>query len=90
MLKGAAVGSKGIANPSGCMTEEIFLESLKHIVKYVQLTTDKKVLIIMNNHTTHVNLQVVDFARNNHIIILTLPPHFSHKLQPLDVAVWSF
>ncbi|KAJ8960158.1 hypothetical protein NQ318_003879 [Aromia moschata] len=43
----------------------------------------------MDNHATHVNLQVVDFARKNHIIILTLPPHCSHRMQPLDVAVYG-
>lgn len=89
MLKGAPVGAKGMANPSGWMTEEIFVESLKHFVNHVQPTADKKALIIMDNHATHVNLQVVDFARKNHIIILTLPPHCSHRMQPLDVAVYG-
>ncbi|KAJ8939475.1 hypothetical protein NQ318_022529 [Aromia moschata] len=89
MLKGAPIGTKGMANPSGWMTEEIFVESLKHFVNHVQPTVDKKALIIMDNHATHVNLQVVDFARKNHIIILTLPPHCSHRMQPLDVAVYG-
>ncbi|KAK9736294.1 DDE superfamily endonuclease [Popillia japonica] len=75
MLKGAPVGSKGMANPSGWMTEEIFLESLKHFINHVQPTADNKALIIMDNHTTHVNFPVVDFARQNNIVILTLPPH---------------
>lgn len=89
MLKRAPVGSKGMANPSGWMTEEIFVESLKHFVSHVQPTIDKKALIVMDNHATHVNLQVVEYARKNHIIILTLPPHCSHRMQPLDVAVYG-
>lgn len=89
MLKGAPVGAKGMANPSGWMTEEIFVESLNHFLNHVQPTADKKALIIMDNHATHVNLQVVDFARENNIIILTLPPHCSHRMQPLDVAVYG-
>ncbi|XP_044757612.1 MFS-type transporter clz9-like [Coccinella septempunctata] len=89
MLKGAPVGAKGMPNPSGWMTEEIFVESLKHFSNRVQPTADKKALIIMDNHATHVNLQVVVFARKIHIIILTLPPHCSHRMQPLDVAVYG-
>ncbi|XP_030750899.1 uncharacterized protein LOC115878503 [Sitophilus oryzae] len=59
MLKGATVGSKGMVNPSGWMTEEIFVESLKHFISHVQPTIDKKALIIMDNHASHVNLQVL-------------------------------
>ncbi|CAD6233971.1 GSCOCG00012344001-RA-CDS, partial [Cotesia congregata] len=33
------------------------------------------------------NIQVIDYARKNHVIILCLPPHTTHRLQPLDVAV---
>ncbi|KAJ8937926.1 hypothetical protein NQ318_005533 [Aromia moschata] len=54
MLKGAPIGTKGMANPSGWMTEEIFVESLKHFVNHVQPTVDKKALIIMDIHATHV------------------------------------
>ncbi|KAJ8953521.1 hypothetical protein NQ318_023645 [Aromia moschata] len=42
MLKGAPIGTKGMANPSGWMTEEIFVESLKHFLNHVQPTVDKK------------------------------------------------
>lgn len=43
----------------------------------------------MDNHSSHVNLRVVEFARQNSIIIVTFPPHCSHKLQPLDVTVYG-
>ncbi|KAF2889904.1 hypothetical protein ILUMI_16269 [Ignelater luminosus] len=32
--------------------------------------------------------RALNFAKENGIILLTLPPHCSHKLQPLDVAVF--
>lgn len=31
----------------------------------------------------------LDICKNNGIILLTLPPHTSHKLQPLDVSVYG-
>lgn len=89
MLKDAPTGSKGFTNPSGWITEDIFVESLKHFVNHVKPTSEDKALIIMDNHITHVNIQVIDFARENNIIILTLPPHCSHRMQPLDVAVYG-
>lgn len=50
-----------------------FVEYLKHFVSHVYPTTDNKAFIIMDNQSTHVNIQVVDFARKNHLIILTQP-----------------
>ena len=45
---------------------------------------NKNVLLIMDNHDTHVKLEVVDLARGSGNVILTLPPYCRHKLQPLD------
>jgi len=42
----------------------------------------------MDNHSSHVNLSVIQFARENFIIIVTFPPHCSYKL-PLDVTVYG-
>lgn len=38
----------------------------------------------MDNHCSHVSLQVVNAARENGAVIVALPPHTSHQLQPLD------
>ena len=38
---------------------------------------------------SHTNLDVVDMARNNNVIVFCLPPHTTHALQPLDVAVFK-
>lgn len=43
----------------------------------------------MENHESHINLGAVEYARANGIVILTFPPHCSHRLQPLDVSVYS-
>jgi len=66
-----------------------FLKALEHFVKHVKLSKENPVLILMDNHSSHVNLRVVQFTRENSIIIVTFPPHCSHKLQPLDVAVYG-
>jgi hypothetical protein len=51
----------------------------------VKTTEDKKVLLLMDNHESHVLIA----ARENGIILLTFPPHTSHKLQPLERCVFG-
>ncbi|XP_018357454.1 PREDICTED: uncharacterized protein LOC108757511 [Trachymyrmex cornetzi] len=89
MLVNGPVGALGLANSSGWMNEECFVSALQHFMKYVNPTEENPMLILMDNHCTHVNVSVIEFARKNHIIILTFPPHCSHRLQPLDVAVFA-
>ena len=39
----------------------------------------------MDGHKTHTkNLDLINFARDSGLILLSLPPHTGHKLQPLD------
>ncbi|XP_077289560.1 uncharacterized protein LOC143913562 isoform X1 [Arctopsyche grandis] len=89
MLTGAPAGSLAMAHPSGRMTEEHFIQSLGHFVKHTKPTAESPILILMKNHNTHVNINVVTFASQNNLIILTLPPHCSRRMQPLDVAVYG-
>ena len=37
----------------------------------------------------HITINVILFARKNHLIILTFPPHCSHRLQPLDITAFG-
>ena len=83
-IKEAPNGSTGAARSGGWINEEIFLQYLDHIIKFTRCSKEHKILIIMDNHETHISLSAVDKARENGIVFLTIPPHTSHKLQPLD------
>lgn len=82
-------GPMGLAYPSGWMTCDNFLKVLEHFVKHVKCNSHDRVLLIMDNHESHVSLKAVEFCRDNGIVILTLPPHTSNKLQPLDRTVFG-
>ena len=69
---------------SGWMTSDMFLTFIQHFVKHVKPSKERPVLLLLDNHGTHINIDVVDIARENDIVILTFPPHCSHKLQPLE------
>lgn len=90
IMKGAPPGSIGRAHPSGWIQGYLFTEWLTHFIKHVKPTEESPVLLILDGHNTHTkNINVVDLARSNHITIVSLPPHTSHKMQPLDKSFVS-
>ena len=46
----------------------------------------KPVLLLFDGHNSHISYPTVKMAMENNITILCLPPHMSHRLQPLDVG----
>jgi hypothetical protein len=46
-------------------------------------------LLIVDGHSSHLNLKFIDYCDKNRIILAVLPPHSTHRLQPLDVGVFS-
>ena len=46
-------------------------------------------LLLVDGHYSHVNLSFFDYADKYSIIVLVLPPHSTHRLQPLDVGLFS-
>ena len=62
----------------------------KIFVVYVQTNCGgHKVLLTYDGHNSHLTYNTVKLAIDNNIIILCLPPHTSHALQPLDVGVFK-
>lgn len=43
----------------------------------------------MDNHDSHISLSAINLAREAGIVLLTIPPHTSHKTQPLDRTVFG-
>ena len=89
MIKNAPVGTVGAAHSSGWMTSETFGLWLQHFIKHSRCCKENQVLLLMNNHDSHVSIAVIDKAKENGIVLLTFPPHCSHKLQPLDRSVFG-
>jgi len=89
MLHGAPLRSDGAATVSGWMNSAIFVLVMKHFIKFSKSSVQNKTLLIMDNHFTHVSIDVIDLAKDNGVILFTIPPHCSHKLQPLDKTVFG-
>ena len=46
-------------------------------------------LLIIDRHSSHVNLEFLDTCDRLHILVLVLSPHSTHKLQPLGVGLFG-
>ena len=71
------------------MTTENFTAFMRHFIKCTKCSNGHPVLPILDNHDTHIAIEIIDLAKNNGVVMLTLPPHCSHKLQPLDRSVYG-
>ena len=88
-MRNTTYGSKGILQPNGWMNGERFVETLQHIHEKTCSSVENKILLIMDNAECHMNIHVVEYAIRHGIVIVTLPPHTTAKLQPLDVSVFG-
>ncbi|XP_026319551.1 uncharacterized protein LOC113230034 [Hyposmocoma kahamanoa] len=87
LLDGAPPGTIAMCHPSGWIQSYIFVHWLDHFIANVKPTKDYPVLLLLDGHSTHTkNLPLIDKARNNGVIIVSFPPHCTHRLQPLDVS----
>jgi len=85
------VGAVARANKSGWITEDLFSNWFEHFVDYVQPKhRQEPTSLVMDGHFSHTrNLTVIDRARENNVILLVFPSHCTHKLQPLDIAIFK-
>ena len=87
LMDQAPPGAIAEAHKSGWMQSGIFVKWFKHFCQCCNPTADKPVLLILDGHKTHTqNLEFINMARERSVVVLCLPPHCSHRLQPLDVA----
>ncbi|XP_072940122.1 uncharacterized protein [Epargyreus clarus] len=84
LLDGAPMGSVGMVSDSSFINTDLFLDWLTHFKDHTKPSKEDPVLLILDNHVSHCTISAINYYRENHIIALTLPPHASHKLQPLD------
>jgi hypothetical protein len=89
LFHGAPEGTVGYPTENGWIDRQTFTKWLGHFIAHARPTPDNKVLIILDNHISHINLQAIYLARKHGIVMISIPPHTSHKLQPLDRTVYG-
>lgn len=88
LLEGTPPDTELVCHPSGWINSEIFCPTwFDHFLKHAKPTAKDPVLLILDGHASHTkNLLLLERARKSFVHILCIPPHTSHRLQPLDVS----
>lgn len=91
LIDKAPNGTIGVATKTGWVNEEKFLQWFDHFINHVQpKSRDRPVILIMDGHSSHTkNLLLIDKAKQNNVILIALPSHCTHRMQPLDVSVFK-
>jgi hypothetical protein len=81
-----------IVNESGYTNENIAIQYMLHFLQQsteYQGPPDEKRLLIVDGHSSHKGEQFLTLAEEHNVVVLDLPPHATHLLQPLDVKVFK-
>ena len=89
MMHGSPECSRGLVDSSGWMTAANFIKVMKHFITNARPSQDHQVVLIMDNHQSHLSYEALSLAKENFVHIITLPPHTSNKTQPLDRTVFG-
>jgi len=78
----------GKANRTGWMTEEMFTKWFSHFISVVQPKSRfQPVILLVDGHCSHTrNVEVLEMAKANNVVILVFLSHCTHRLQPCDVS----
>jgi hypothetical protein len=62
---------------------------MEHFIKHTLVTRNRSVMLLLNNHQSHLAVKVLDLVKENRVVLLSFPPRTSHKLQLLDRTVYG-
>jgi hypothetical protein len=75
---------------TGYTTDALTLQWLYHWEEQSRrLQRGVKRLLVFDGYGSHYTLEFVEFCEQHAIVPLVLPPHMSHLMQPLDVAIFQ-
>ncbi|CAL9683897.1 unnamed protein product [Knipowitschia caucasica] len=92
---GGPYNKEGVPNalygksPAGYMDNDLFVKWFnQHFLKHA--TQERPLLLVMDGHASHLGPELIQAAQGAGVILLCLPPHTSHILQPLDAHIQFF
>ncbi|CAH1973138.1 unnamed protein product [Acanthoscelides obtectus] len=87
--KNGPIGASYKCSKNGWINSDLFVEWLHHFGSNVKPSANDPVLFVLDNHTSHISIEAYDYCKEKNIHMVTIPPHTSDNLQPLDVTVFS-
>lgn len=89
LKEGGPIGAVYTCSKNGWINENLFFDWLQHFSNNTKPTQADPILLILDNHSSHISVRIYNYCRENGITLLSLPPHTSHRLQPLDLTFFS-
>jgi hypothetical protein len=89
IMKDAPIGSLCMCTDTGYFNSKTFIRYLDHFAANTNPTKEKPVLLILDGFRGHVNVETIQHAMILNIVVVCLPSHTTHVLQPMDVGIFS-
>lgn len=90
LMNGTPPGCTYSCHESGWIQSDSFTEWFMEFIKLTRPTEEDPVVLVLDGHYSHTrNLEVILAARKNFVTIVCLPPHCTHRMQPLDKSFMS-
>ena len=79
------------SSPSGWTNNDIGLAWLDQVFdRYTEAKARRSYrLLILDGHGSHITRDFINYCDQNRILLVILPPHSTHTLQPLDVVLFK-
>jgi hypothetical protein len=75
-------------SPTGWSSDAFGLQWLEKVFQK-HTGHQRRQLLIVDGHLSHVNMAFLNWATSHQIFVLILPPHSTHRLQPLNVGLFQ-
>lgn len=89
LQRNGPIGALYTCSKNGWINTDLFVKWLEHFEKSVNPTEIDPVLLILDNHSSHISLEAYTFCKCKFIHMVSLPPHTSDHLQPLDLTIFG-
>ncbi|KAK7473594.1 hypothetical protein BaRGS_00035141 [Batillaria attramentaria] len=87
---GAPPGTGFAVQDKGWMDKDTFCLWLEHFISNTKPSKMLPVLLVPDGHVSHTgNLRAVELPAEHGAVMLSLPPHCSHCMQPLDLTYFK-
>ena len=79
------------SSPTGWTNDHLGFEWLTKVFeRHTKTKAGRKWrLLFIDGHGSHINMKFIDWALSHRILLAVYPPHSTHRLQPLDVSLFS-
>ena len=69
--------------------KEQFLPFGHHFAKLKRPSKESSVLLLLDNYSAYLTVNVIKCAKQNGVVCLSFPPHTSHRLQGIDIYTYG-